>query len=92
MTIVETGIPGLISFSFLLYTAMLRIGTCHKALIKSPTPEVALTNACYLSAIGLFFMMLTWDALNHPTIRIYFWAIVGLAFRLQDLKTMRDRQ
>ena len=40
--------------------------------------------ACVVSLIGLNINMLTWDALNFPTIRILFWMLIGIGLNVSE--------
>ncbi len=87
MFAVETGLVGL-GCALALIGA---VGRCclrlHQSLPAGMERDLVL--AAMAAIGGVLLNMLTWDALNDPTIRMVFWCIVGVALALE--RTTRDR-
>ena len=74
----ETGILGLMA-ALLLFGALIR--AVYKGYRSAlPGPERDLLLALLASICGFMVNMVTWDALNQPTVRMTFWMLVGIAF------------
>lgn len=78
--LVETGLIGLIAHCFtFVYVTSVMIKQC---LINETEQYGRLLWACIASLIGLNINMLTWDALNFPTIRILCWMMIGIGLSI----------
>ena len=83
MVIIESGILGCIAFLVMLYYYLRQCKAFHNLLSRLPTKCLSLSVVCCLSTSTLLVMMTMWDALNHPSIRIYFWVIAGITLRIE---------
>lgn len=79
MVICETGIVGFLSVLVLFFALVRNI---HKGYRSTrPGPDRDLLLASLASFCGFMVNMVTWDALNQPTVRMTFWMLVGIALR-----------
>ena len=76
MVLCETGILGLLAYLFFLFFL-------GRKVLKKIFQNVGLADACLISFVALLVMMTSWDALNNPSIRIYFFGIIGVAMGLR---------
>jgi putative inorganic carbon (hco3(-)) transporter len=77
MVIAETGILGSVSlFSFLFYQ-MYSLFCLYRTMQNPQTKNFLL---CILSGISGFLVnVFFWDGLNQPTMRIFFWCLLGMS-------------
>lgn len=84
--LVETGLIGLVLNISLLkyYFWPIHKSISNIGMISRFKSMSLFTFSCWLSIAGVMIVMMTWDALNHPTIRIYYWFIVGFLLQKQN--------
>lgn len=87
MLVVETGLLGLISFITVLLSILSACIFLFKYTYNSYVSDQMLSYSFLLFTISVLGLMMTWDTLNHPSIRIYFWAIVGLILSKKSMCT-----
>jgi putative inorganic carbon (hco3(-)) transporter len=81
MVACETGVLGLVSFLVLLF-ALAQVLYCRYRTIP-PGPDRDLHLAAFAAFCGFLVNMVTWDALNQPTVRMTFWMLMGIALSLK---------
>jgi len=80
----ETGILGLIAALALFVAIVWVVYRGYRS--AAPGPDRDLLLALLAAFCGFLVNMITWDALNQPTIRMTFWMLVGMAFSVRTLK------
>ncbi len=86
MVLIETGLLGFSCYTGLLLSCVKECRPPKRELCADLQHSDLFKRACYLSIIGILPIMMTWDSLNHPSIRIYFWIMIGVALRLNSAK------
>ena len=75
----ETGLIGLFSWTVLLVVLITQTFENYRSSIVPLDRDLYLA---LLAGIGGFVVnMMTWDAMNHPAIRMCFWMLAGIAMR-----------
>ena len=78
MILAETGIVGLCIFLLLIILLVQHFRTAHNNMKTQKERDFVWM---VMSALCAFLInMATWDALNHPAIRMTFWILVGIGF------------
>ena len=78
MVACETGILGLMAFLALLFCVGRSFYDQYRTTRDADDRE--LTLAILVMLCGFLANMMTWDALNQPTVRMTFWLLIGIAF------------
>ena len=78
MVLAETGVIGLCIFLILVVLLAQQLRSAHNNMKSQKERDFVWM---VMSALcGFFVNMATWDALNHPAIRMTFWIIAGIGF------------
>ena len=93
MFLAETGVLGLAMRLFAIGIFLSVIASAYRRC--EVLEEKGLLLACLAGLLGLHLNMLTWDILNHPTLRIVYWVVLGLSlgmvrFALSDLRELES--
>lgn len=76
MVACETGILGLISFLGFLFALAQTLYRRYRTAPSGPDRDLYL--AALAAFCGFLVNMITWDALNQPTVRMTFWMLMGI--------------
>jgi hypothetical protein len=77
MALAETGVFGLLATGSLIVVLAHTAWRRRRQLYPGPARDLLLAFLASMGALSL--LMLAWDLLNDPTVRILFWALAGLA-------------
>jgi hypothetical protein len=76
MVVCETGLIGLVMFGLLIGFVMRVV---HVSSRSERCVDIRQFQSTILSSLfSLMVNMITWDSLNHPTIRVAFWVVAGV--------------